>query len=65
MDKWIKAIVESNIKQHLKEEILAALQEHARCEPSKKPAYSKPKTTNKSDIVNGGSMPGKTPNSYS
>ena len=67
MDKWIKAIGESNIKQNLKDEIVAALHEHAKCEPSTKPAYSKPKTsqTNKSDIVKGTSMPGKTPSSYS
>ncbi len=50
MDLWIKAIVNSNIKKHLKEEILAALQEHARCEPSKKPAYVKDED-----------MPGKDP----
>ena len=67
MDKWIKAIGASNIKQHLKDEIVAALHEHAKCEPNEKPAYSKPKTgmTNKSDIVKGASMPGKTPSSYS
>lgn len=64
MDKWIKAISESNIKQHLKDEIVAALHEHAKCEPNEKPAYSEPKT-NKSDIVKGHSMPGKTPSNYS
>lgn len=66
MDKWIKAIGESNIKQNLKDEIVAALHESAKV-ADKKPAYSKPKTsqTNRSDIVKGASMPGKTPSSYS
>ncbi len=68
MDKWIKAIGESNIKQHLKDEIVAALHEHAKCEPSTKPAYSKkPKTSaaNKSSVVKGYGMPGGSPHNNS
>jgi len=67
MDKWIKAIGESNIKQHLKDEIVAALHTSAKV-ADKKPAYSKkPKTDTetKSVVVKGYGMPGGSPHNNS